>query len=202
MSRIQKLKAKIFEAARSSGFVDPFTGHVPESERALSGLLAFYGQRDRIDWAKVTLFDARPEEPTSITADLLIEQRGSYISEYLLMHSTTEELNLWGQMPADVMYLSSDGGTAVLWENKVGSNIGYGPAPDENQFARQLQYLRAVHNRSSSIRRTAFVVVSGAAMLEANWYKGELQETLNHMSDRVSACYTVAWESIFQAKLE
>lgn len=202
MSRILKLKAKIFEAARISGFVDPFMGHVPESERALSGLLAFYGQRDRIDWAKIRLFDASSQEPTSIAANLLFQPRGSYISEYLLMHSTAEELNLWGQMPADVMYLSSDATTAVLWENKVGSHIGYGPAPNENQFARQLQYLQAVHNRSSSIKRTAFVLVSGAAMLEANWYKRELQETLNHMPDLVAACYTVAWESIFRAKVE
>ena len=201
MTRVQKLKTEIFDAARSSGFVDPFTGHVPESERALSGLLAFYGQRDRIDWAKVTLVDARSQESASIAADFLVEPRGSYISEYLLMHSTTEELNLWGQMPADMMYLSSDGATAVLWENKVGSNIGYGPAPNENQFARQLRYLQALRNRGSAIRRTAFVLVSGAAMLEANWYKGELQETLNHMPDVMTACYTVAWESIFRAKL-
>lgn len=202
MPRIQELRAEIFGAARSSGFVDPFTGHVPESERALSALLALYGQRDRIDWAKVTLYDERSQESTSIAANFLIEPRGSYISEYLLMHSTTEELNLWGQMPADVMYLSSDATTAVLWENKVGSHIGYGPAPNENQFARQLQYLQAVHNRSSTVRRTAFVLVSGAAMLEANWYQGELQKTLSHMPDVVSACYTVAWESIFRARLE
>lgn len=201
MPRIQQLKAEIFGAARSSGFVDPFTGHVPESERALSGLLAFYGQRDRIDWAKVTLFDAKSQEAVSMAADFLIEARGSYISEYLLMHSTTEELNLWGQMPADMMYLSSDGATAVLWENKVGSKIGYGPTPNENQFARQLRYLQVLRNRGSAIRRTAFVLISGAAMLEANWYKGELQETLSHMPDVMTACYTVAWESIFRAKL-
>ena len=102
-------------------------------------------------------------------------------------------------MLADVMYLSSDGATAVLSENKVGSNIGYGPAPKSVRKAVTVPRGGAQSRFCNSANRV--VLVSGAAMLEANWYKGELQKMLNHMPDVMGACYTVAWGSIFRAKV-
>src|SRR2546430_14810170 len=104
MSSTTKLKNLIFEAAESARFRDPFTGQNPRSERALSGLLAFYGQRNAIDWSRVPLFDVREENLKRTAATTIIEPGGSYISEYLLLDSSTEEQNIWGQMPADVMY--------------------------------------------------------------------------------------------------
>jgi hypothetical protein len=44
-------------------------------------------------------------------------------------------------MPADILYVSLDFSSVVMFENKIGGDIGYEPTPESNQLARQLDFL-------------------------------------------------------------
>jgi len=191
------IKRRLFELARSMEFLDPVTGCGPPSERALSGLLALYGQQGLIDWRQVPV--CRPEtlDPAG-NLGTFIRSSGSYVTEYPLLHHDNSQERMWGWMAADVMYIPGSSGSLVMFENKVGSDFHYEADPATSQLARQLEYLSDVRKR---YERAVLILLTGREFVEANWYKTELAEALNYGSrSTMIGGFLVFWEDVFRAK--
>ena len=191
------MKADLFEYAQHRKFCDPLSGCVPCSETNLTGLLSFYAQRQAIAWERVALYDCDTFKRTASAADL-ITYPGAFLSEYVLPNRDEREGSIWGSMPADLLYISADLATVVMFENKIGGSIGYESGPETNQLARQLDYL--VNLRKGRVERTAFILLSARPMLEAQWYRRELSESLLHNNRQTDAPgYLMTWEDLCDA---
>ncbi|RII25319.1 MAG: hypothetical protein CXR31_14065 [Geobacter sp.] len=193
------MKQELFKLAKTRGFVDSITGCTPYSERALSGILALFAQLNRIAWDRIPLYDVEKLQTTS-QASSLIAGPGSYLSEYLLLHRDQKEESIWGGMPADMMYLSNDCSRIVLFENKIGSEVGYDPTPESNQLARQLDYLASLQRDQT--KSVSLVLITARSMIDLNWYQSDFQGSLecNERGKLVSG-YFVAWEDVFNATI-
>ena len=101
-------------------------------------------------------------------------------------------------MPADLLYISANLATVVMYENKIGGEIGYEPGPETNQLARQLDYL--VNLRTGRVERAALILISARTMLDAQWYRRELSESLLHNNRHSNAPgYLMTWEDVCDA---
>ena len=191
------LKAHLFELAKNRGICDPVTGCFPLSERALSGLLCFYAQRQSVRWDDVPLYDVESFQSERSAAHL-ITYPGSFLSEYVLLHRDRSEECIWGGMPADLLYVSSDSRSVVIFENKVGGDIGYEPTPESNQLARLLDYLISV--RRGLIRNASLLLISSRAMFELGWYRAEFSGALKYNARCLTVPgYLITWEDVFNA---
>jgi hypothetical protein len=65
-----------------------------------------------------------------------------------------------------------DSARVVMFENKIGGDIGYEPAPESNQLARQLDYLIGLLGRG--VRDASLLLVSARALFDLGWYRQEL----------------------------
>ena len=197
MPTVASLKQELIGLAAERAIADPLSGCRPTSERALTGILCFHGQRESIDWPRVPLYDVSSRLERARGSEF-ISPEGCFLSEHVLLHENVHDESIWGGMPADLLYLSRDLQTVVMFENKIGSEIGYEPRPDRNPLARQLDYL--VKLRGGRIVQAILVVISGRKMIEADWYRdgfaGALQFAERHT--RVTG-YFAFWEDIFQA---
>lgn len=194
---IGMMKAALFDLAKARGIRDPLTGCHPMSERALSGLLCLYAQRGAVCWDKVPTYNVENFQQKGSTGNL-ISCPGSFITEYILLHRDKSEECVWGAMPADLLYVSSDSASVVMFENKIGGEIGYEPTPKSNQLARQLDYLISLHRRS--VRNVSFLLISMRAMFELGWYRDEFNGALQHNNRYTEAPgYLVTWEDLFDA---
>lgn len=197
MPSLSTLKLNLFELAKIRGFRDPLTGCFPSSERALSGLLCLYAQREAVRWDMIPLYDVESFERKGYTADL-ITPHGSFLTEHVLLHRDGSEECIWGGMPADILYVSSDSGSVVMFENKIGGDIGYEPTPESNQLARQLDYLIAL--RRGLIRSASLLLISTRSMLDLGWYRTEFLGALMHKDRYLTAPgYLVTWEDVFDS---
>lgn len=191
------MKEALFEYAQRHGFCDPLSGCVPCSETNLTGLLSFYAQRQAIAWERVGLYDCDTFTRTASAADL-ITYPGVFLSEYVLPSRDERERSIWGSMPADLLYISANLATVVVFENKIGGEIGYEPGPETNQLARQLDYL--VNLRTGRVERAALILISARTMLDAQWYRRELSESLLHNNRHSNAPgYLMTWEDVCDA---
>ena len=193
MPSLSTLKLDLFELAKIRGFCDPLTGCFPLSERALSGLLCLYAQRETIRWDMVPLYDVESFERKGCAADL-IAPPGSFLTEHVLLH------RIWGGMPADILYVSSDSASVVMFENKIGGDIGYEPTPESNQLARQLDCL--INLRRGLIRSASLLLISTRSMLDLGWYRTEFLGALKHKDRYMTAPgYLATWEDVFDSIL-
>ncbi len=196
MPSLSTLKLNLFGLAKIRGFRDPLTGCFPSSERALSGLLCLYAQREAVRWDEVPLYDVGSFERKGCAADL-ITPPGSFLTEHVLLHRNGSEECIWGGMPADILYVSSDSGSVVIFENKIGGDIGYEPTPESNQLARQLDYLIAL--RRGLIRHSSLLLISTRSMLDS-MYRTEFLGALMHKDRYMTAPgYLVTWEDVFDS---
>lgn len=199
MASLSQLKQDLFALATERGFVDLITGCAPSSERALSGILSLFAQLNRIAWERVPLYDVE-ELQTTCQVSSLMAGPGSYLSEYLLLHRDKKEESIWGGMPADMMYLSNDCSRIVLFENKIGSEVGYEPTPESNQLARQLDYLASLLRDPT--KSVSLVLISSRSMLDLNWYQSDFKDSLEcNGRNKLVSGYFAAWEDIFNATI-
>jgi hypothetical protein len=191
------MRAALFEYARRCGFCDPLSACVPRSETNLTGLLSFYAQRQAIAWERVALYDCDTFNRMASAADM-ITHPGAFLSEYVLPSRDEREESIWGSMPADLLYISANLATVVMFENKIGGSIGYDRGPEKNQFARQIDYL--VNLRTGKVKRAAFILISTRQMLDAQWYRRELSQSLLY-NERYTTVpgYLMTWEDVCDA---
>lgn len=184
------VKKKLFAA-----FTDRVTGYSPQKEVELSAILAVLHQRREIRWNQVPLYTPS-NEATGHYADSLLAKGGTISCEYPMISSSQREVNTWGAMTADLLYVSNDYQTIVLIENKIGSSFTSGDKDVETgQLARQIEYLN-----STKVSSPYLILLSSDDFFLAGWYFSELVATLQHKThcNRVQA-YLMKWEDICQA---
>jgi hypothetical protein len=196
---VTQIKQTLFQLAGERCFVDPITGVGPTSERALTGLLGLYAQRQAIRWDAVPVYS--PEEQLCYTAHAseLISRPGTFVTEYLLLHRNPEEEGVWGWMPADLLYLADDSSGLVMFENKVGSDFQYESAPATSQLGRQIDYL--CRAPIPAVRTRNLVLLTGREFVERGWYHGELAQALAYGDRRqkIGTAGLMFWEDILAA---
>jgi hypothetical protein len=180
--------------ALPASFLDDVTGYKPQREIELTARLAVLHHRRGIHWDRVPLY--RPTyERSEYFADSLFADDGVMVCEYPMFCQLKNE-SIWGDMKADLLYFSKDRRTAVLVENKIGSNFTSGGNDVETgQLARQIEYLN-----EARVEHPVFVLLSARALFEAKWYWSELMATIKHKTHcaRVRA-HLMTWEDIFRA---
>ena len=191
-----ELRRRLYDDAAKSGFVDPLTLLAPDSEPSMSGILALKAQQRMIDWGKVSL-NSPSFKPVGAASDI-IDADGTFVAEYRLLHSDAKGATTWQGMPCDVVHIGSDGKSVVVFESKIGSEVGYeSDSPATNQFARQMDFLISL--AGSHIERVAYVLISTRYMLEKEWYP-QLEASLDYSGRRaVLPAFTVIWEEVISA---
>ena len=181
-------------------FLDPLTLSKPTRETELSGLLAHFHQVGAIDWSGVPLRDTdgnaigRPCSEVISSTDLVV-------CEYPLFCMSEDDSRIWGDMRADLLFISKQRSSVVLVENKIGSEFtGNGDNPEAGQLAKQAYFLIAVQERYKSFVDCALVVLSAEGYVKRNWYGGGLRETLQvHKRHEKVEGYQLCWEDILRA---
>lgn len=194
---IDKRKAKDdFLAALPAIFRDDVTGCPPRGETELSAMLAMLHQRRAVRWNRVPLY-CPTYEPSNRFADALLSDGGTIVCEYPLFCGDDQmRADIWGDMKADLLYLSQDRRTVVLLENKIGGAFTSGGNDVETgQLPRQIEYLN-----QSKIEQPHLILLSMEPFFEAKWYSSELVATIQHKAHctRVHA-HLMKWEDILRA---
>ena len=195
MSQIAfQAKISLFEAAKAHNFVDPVTGEAPSCEEELSAILSYFHQVGRIEWKRVQLKNVmKPQE--TVPASEVIANSDIVLTEYHLVACDQSQIEVWGGMPAYLLFLARDGRRVVLLENKIGSKFTYGVDPKDGQVARQLRYLLA-----SVPRQCIYIFLSSGRLLDQGWYIKEVSEAIR-LDDRANKIcgYIMRWEDVLAA---
>lgn len=193
------VKEALFAAAVRNKFLDPLTNSEPTSETELSGLLAYFQQIGAIDWSDVPLLDTEGR-PVGYSSEDLLSSTDLVVSEYPLFCRSASESDIWGEMRADLLFISEQRSSVVLVENKIGSEFtGNGDDPETGQLAKQADFLIDVqeHGRFQSC---AQVIITTKEYVKNDWYGGVLKNTLAvpKRYGKVNG-YQLCWEDIFHA---
>lgn len=191
------VKKELF-AKIPSYFNDPVTKLSPRSEAQLTSLLGLFHQRGLINWHNVNLFESN-NKPSGEKASSLLSGDGTLSCEWSMFAEKDDQIQIWGQMSADFIYLSKYYDRIVLIENKIGSNFTSGGGDvNTGQLARQIKYLI-----QSEIPNKYMILLSSNKFFEASWYSSELRATLDHdnRKNKVQG-YLMHWEDIFGALIE
>jgi hypothetical protein len=196
---VTQIKHTLFQLATERRFVDPITGVGPTSERALTGLLGLYAQRQAIGWDAVSLYSPDEQLGRTANASALISRPGTFVTEYVLLHHNPDEERVWGWMPVDLLYLANDSSGLVMFENKVGSDFQYESTPATSQLGRLLDYL--CRAPAPAIGTRSLVLLTGREFVERGWYRGELAQALAHGDRRqkVANAVLIFWEEVVAA---
>ena len=176
-------------------FNDPVTKLAPANEVQMTSLLGLFHQRNLINWQDVNLYKPDNNLSDKKASDLLSTD-GTLSCEWSMFAESDEQIQIWGQMSADLIYLSKTYDTIVLIENKIGSNFtSDGDDVDTGQLARQIKYLI-----KSGIPNKYIILLSSSEFFKASWYSSELQATLKHLNkEKAVQGYLLHWENIFKA---
>jgi hypothetical protein len=173
-------------------FVDPATGYRPRDEVQLSGLLGLFHQLGRVSWPEVPLWLAKNKRAQAAADKLFMET--AVCAEYQLFWACDQEKNDWGEMRADLIFLSRDGQTVCILENKIGSGFTY-KRDLQHQMDRQLGFLS-----KCKIPARFLVLLSGGEFFEKGWYGDELAKAVERNNHAASVTgYLMKWEEVFKA---
>ncbi|MDS1773990.1 hypothetical protein QX226_21935 [Vibrio vulnificus] len=167
-------------------FKDPVTGLVAGNETELSALLSYYQARGVINWEEVGLYRCSDRERVKPASEY-ISASSLLFCEYPLF-SNSETVDIWGQMPADLLLFSERRNSIALLENKIGSKFTSGGT----QLARQAEYL----HRSNFVNKS-LIVLTSKSFLDRGWYLKEMTEV--DISYPFLNVYCMYWEDIFSA---
>lgn len=95
-------------------------------------------------------------------------------------------MDIWGQMPADLLCFTEKGSTIILVENKIGSKFTSGGT----QLMRQAKYLESTHYKNKNL-----IVLTSEIFLTKGWYLKEMQEVVEKVKG--VNVFAVHWEEIF-----
>lgn len=163
---------------------DPVTGVRANNETELSALFSFYHSVGLIDWKTVNLYPL-PYQSSKQCASELIDRSIPFFCEYPLF-SNAQTVDIWGQMPADLLCFTEKGSTIILVENKIGSKFTSGGT----QLMRQAKYLESTHYKNKNL-----IVLTSEIFLTKGWYLKEMQEVVEKVKG--VNVFAVHWEEIF-----
>lgn len=186
----------IYKTASQVGFIDPITKLLPRDERSISALLCIYYQQGRIDWSKVPVLDLTCQ-PSGLTAENLLGQAGILCSEYTLFWATKPECDAYGDMRPDFLYLSKDGNTVAIMENKLGAGDTHAGDHYGGQFGRYIQYLK----QAPFSNRYMILLTSNHFLSKpVPWYATELRQAEEiQQSEEWVHSIIIRWEDVLAA---
>jgi hypothetical protein len=123
-----------------SRFTDPLTDIHPSSERELSAVLAAKHQLRQVRWDAVRLWSRDAPEPDEC-ASSVIEVGDLVFCEYPLFANAGMEVDRWGAMAPDLIFLSTDMQRLTLVECKLDSHFTHADMPPDGQLSRYLEFL-------------------------------------------------------------
>lgn len=183
-------KRKIFELARAQQFYDPISLRPLSKkfqEEELSAILVMRSQLNRVDWRQVKLWDIEAQSlqnpdknararMSDETVGGLFRGRICVANEFPLMTTKLEEVQIWGDMRADVVLYESDR-VIVLIESKFGAPFtGRGKHLEDGQLARQAKYLDSLGH----IPDKYLMLVSGYEFFDSYWNSSDLFRLKEH----------------------
>jgi len=186
---------KLFHLAIERGFIDPLTTLPPFSEESLTGLLCYYLNSKNIILRDIPLYNVQNFTLIKEKAIYLFPANGIAVSEYPLIHANDIQMNIWGAMRADIMYIGPD--IVTMIENKIGSGFTYGGDKEVGQLARQIDFLM-----NSKVPVKNLILLSSRDMFNRPWYRVEFKETLEFKVKfgEVSG-YLMCWEDVIDKVL-
>jgi len=179
------IKEKFIQSIPSQ-FADPITGLRASNETELSALLAYYHANNFIDWSLVNLYSL-PYLSDKRLASEYIDCSSPFFCEYPLF-SDSETVDIWGQMPADLLSFSKIKNRIVLIENKIGSKF----TSAGTQLMRQAKFLE-----KNSFENKILIVLTSKLFLSKNWYLNEMQEVIDSIES--VQVFAMHWEDIFNS---
>lgn len=190
-----------FLTALPEAVSDPITGYRPSREVELSAILASYHQRRRIDWqkAKINIWSADgnnfiDDYNISLPLSTVLQEHGRTLTEYPLFAETEKQWNRWGEMSADVFFVTDETARVVLFESKLDSKFTYADYPPDGQLSRLIEYLS--HLPQQFEQRFLMLLFPKT---NSDWYIKRLQEAANkHKDNRICIGYAT-WEDVFEA---
>jgi hypothetical protein len=196
MNFTSSVRDKLFTLAKERGFIDPLTKLPPLSEESLTGLLCYYLNSKKIVLRDVPLYSVKEFTQIKEKAISLFPPNGIAVSEYPLIYANPDQMNNWGAMRADIMYIGID--IVTMIENKIGSGFTYGGDKEVGQLARQIDFL--IH---AKVPLRNLILLSSRDMFNRPWYRVEFKKTLEFKVKfgEVSG-YLMCWEDVIDKVLK
>ncbi|ALA59977.1 hypothetical protein [Nitrospira moscoviensis] len=178
-------------------FCDPVTGVYPTNEDELSALLAVFHLKGLVAWDKVNLI-LPTKDNSGLNASSVLSGHGILVCQYPLFASKAQKLDMdrWGLMRADLVYISTVDGSIAIIENKIGSRFTSGGNDVEHgQVGRLLDYLC-----KASLPKRHFILLTSRELIENGGYSSVLNDSLQYKDRSCSVGgYLMCWEEVFKA---
>lgn len=187
MSIASLVKRKLAEEADIKGFSNKIMSVTPNTsalENCLSSLLCYFHQKNRIVWSNIRLYTLE-KQFSGVTGDEIFCDPGFISCEWPLAADSSEEIQIWGGMKADLLYLNNDEVTIVLIENKIGSRY----TSANTQVERYLKYLDKFQ-----IKEKVFILLTSRELTEKDWYLNEIKGS-SQIASAVKV-YVLYWEDV------
>ena len=160
-------------ASIPSHFVDPATNLKPSGERELSALLGLFHLKSLVKWEQVPVYKS-DNTLANKNAMSIIAKEGILSCEYPLFAANQQEVNIWGQMTSDLLYINKEASIIAIIENKIGSDFTSGGNDvDTGQLSRQAEYLI-----KTDFTKKYLLILSSKEFFNADWYCSVLRNTL------------------------
>ncbi|MEA4848038.1 MAG: hypothetical protein VB106_12475 [Clostridiaceae bacterium] len=190
MGLASQVKQGLARNAIEKGFSSRILYITPDNmssfENELSSLLCYYHQKGRLAWSNIKLYTLE-KHFTGVTGDIVFNDAGFISCEWPLYAKNSEEINIWGGMKADLLYLNNNEDTIALIENKIGSAYTLG----NTQIDRYFKYLQKLQ-----IKKKVFILLTSIELIQNNWYLKEIKES-RQVTTNIEV-YITYWEDILQ----
>ena len=178
---------QFFRVASSSDFLDPLTGLFPSGEPELSAILAIKHLMGKVRWdlisARNVSTQVRIASSRSVHADDIV------VTEYPLFAQKQDEINRWGQMAPDLVFMGRDNSRLVFVEAKVDSHFTHSDIPPDGQVSRYMEFMSSVKADEKE-----FVLI--CPRCKDKWYGDRLKMAADAARNRIDV-YVIIWEDVF-----
>lgn len=179
-----------FETVPAS-FTDPLTGVRARSERELTAVLAVKHHFKELRWSAVPMRSRFPLEPQGDTSSV-IDPGDHVFCEYPLFVGSPSDLDRWGGMAPDLLFLSADRQRVTLVECKVDSHFTHSDNPPNGQLSRYLEFL---HHAPLSTRSLLLICPA----CNQDWYAKRLASAAEQARCSEVLAALATWEQVFDA---
>ena len=174
-----------------ASFTDPLTGVRPSSERELSAVLAAKHHFKELRWSGIPIRSRFPLEPQG-DASSVIHPSDHVFCEYPLFARSQDDINRWGAMAPDLIFLSADRKRVTLVECKVDSPFTHGNNPPNGQLSRYLEFLHHL-----PVNRRGLLLLCPA--FNRDWYAQRLSLAAELRTSADVFAVLATWEQVFDA---
>ena len=176
-----------FDTVAASAFSDPITGLHPKCERELSAVLAVKHLMGKVQWNQIIARDVLTQE--SIPSSNIVRTQDIAVTEYPLFAQNQDEINRWGQMAPDLVFLDTSNARLVFVEVKVDSHFTHSNNPPDGQVSRYMEFLAA----TKAVEKALIII---CPKCNDDWYSVRLKKAAASASRSVTT-YVIIWEDIF-----